>query len=114
MPLSFEPVLRGTVLPGVVTTILLGVALVDDVFVTMLKLAVAPSGRAAMELNVNVAVELAPAAVERTLPSPPTKLSTPMPWVLEAASLTFKVLVPVKVRAVPLVPLRLPLVLSPT
>ena len=79
----------------------------------MLKLAVAPVDRAAKELNVKVEFWAA-MPVERTLPSPPVKESAPMPWVLDAASRTLKVPEPVNVRAVPDVPLRLPVLPSPT
>ena len=109
-PRLFEPALLTGALEVLVRTMLFWPAVV---FVRMLKLPVAPEARAAMDAKVNVGVAETEEAVERMVPWPLLKVSAPMPWVLFPASSTLKTLVPVKVRAVPVVPLRLPFEPSP-
>ena len=69
-----------------------------------------PAVRAARDVKLTVLVPLL--FVERTVPSPPLNLKTPIPCAVFAAWLKCIVPVPVKVRSVPAVPLRLPVRLS--
>ena len=61
------------------------------------KFIVAPTGRAASEAKVRVWA--APTWVDRTVPSPPAKVSAPRDWAAPEASATSNVEVPPKVMA---------------
>ena len=78
----------------------------------VVKLPVTLTGRAASDAKVRN--ELPPLLVEVTLPLPALKARAPIPWRTPLASLTMNEPVPPKVKAVPVVPLRLPAVALPT
>ena len=73
----------------------------------MTRFPVAPEARAASDVNVRLLVPL-PAQVDWTVPSPDENVNANMPWATPTASLQLNVPVPVKVRAVPVVPFKLP------